>query len=298
MYYHPSFTSSFTSLNARDEDTKKQRFLRLLDDDDDDDDEEQEEESASTLVRRAVMAARRREDDETQSLFSSYPAPTTVERQRRARERVTAALRKLKIERNLEKTPDVLGGYETKTRRRSHAVGDDSDARGRYATRRVSATEKEHFMSTPSSTPGSNRRSHSWNSISNNNAKKAGVSPLGPPRRVPADQSNSPNLISFSPAKVSSVKKTPLVSPLGPARRVLKIDQMNDLSFSNNNTLTSPATGRRMYNTPENRVYPTPETKQTQEKLKKSLLERLSKIANDSPPKSSSRKSDEFTARL
>ena len=47
-----------------------------------------------------------------------------------------------------------------------------------------------------------------------------------------------------------------------------------------------------MYNTPENRVYPTPETKQTQEKLKKSLLERLSKIANDSPPKSSSRKSD------
>ena len=181
------------------------------DDDDDDDDDEQEEESASTLVRRAVMAARRREDDETQSLFSSYPAPTTVERQRRARERVTAALRKLKIERNLEKTPDVLGGYETKTRRRSHAVGDDSDARGRYATRRVSATEKEHFMSTPSSTPGSNRRSHSWNSISNNNAKKAGVSPLGPPRRVPADQSNSPNLISFSPAKVSSVKKTPLV---------------------------------------------------------------------------------------
>merc|ERR1719261_404597 len=113
MYYHPSFTSSFTSLNARDEDTKKQRFLRLLDDDDDDDDDdEQEEESASTLVRRAVMAARRREDDETQSLFSSYPAPTTVERQRRARERVTAALRKLKIERNLEKTPDVLGGYE------------------------------------------------------------------------------------------------------------------------------------------------------------------------------------------
>ena len=202
---YPSFTSSFTSLNARDEDTKKQRFLRLLDDDDDDDDDdEQEEESASTLVRRAVMAARRREDDETQSLFSSYPAPTTVERQRRARERVTAALRKLKIERNLEKTPDVLGGYETKTRRRSHAVGDDSDARGRYATRRVSATEKEHFMSTPSSTPGSNRRSHSWNSISNNNAKKAGVSPLGPPRRVPADQSNSPNLFSFSPVKVSS----------------------------------------------------------------------------------------------
>ena len=153
-------------------------FVFWHDDDDDDDDDEQEEESASTLVRRAVMAARRREDDETQALFSSYPAPTTVERQRRARERVTAALRKLKIERNLEKTPDVFGGYETKTRRRSHAVGDDSDARGRYATRCVSATEKEHFMSTPSSTPGSNRRSHSWNSISSNNAKKAGVSPV------------------------------------------------------------------------------------------------------------------------
>ena len=43
--YYPSFTSSFTSLNARDfEDTKKQRFLRLLDDDDDDDDDDEQEE--------------------------------------------------------------------------------------------------------------------------------------------------------------------------------------------------------------------------------------------------------------
>jgi len=253
----------------------------------------------------------------------SYPQPSTVERQRRAQERVTAALRKLKIERNLEKTPEVVGGfggYAARRRRflaKSESEEEEEEESARtYRTRRrvVSATEKEHFLKTPSPQSSSRRMRDSLNSNGNvlsDFSRKAtkGVSPLGPPRRVPVENSNnsSPNLISFSPLQMrgSALKKTPVhISPLGPPRRVLKIDQENDVSFSNNNNnysskYSSPAVGstRRMYNTPENRVYPTPETKQTQEKLKKSLLERLSKIANDSPP--SSRKSyNGFTARL
>lgn len=253
----------------------------------------------------------------------SYPQPSTVERQRRAQERVTAALRKLKIERNLEKTPEVVGGfggYAARRRRflaKSESEEEEEEESARtYRTRRrvVSATEKEHFLKTPSPQSSSRRMRDSLNSNGNvlsDFSRKATkvVSPLGPPRRVPVENSNnsSPNLISFSPLQMrgSALKKTPVhISPLGPPRRVLKIDQENDVSFSNNNNnysskYSSPAVGstRRMYNTPENRVYPTPETKQTQEKLKKSLLERLSKIANDSPP--SSRKSyNGFTARL
>lgn len=253
----------------------------------------------------------------------SYPQPSTVERQRRAQERVTAALRKLKIERNLEKTPEVVGGfggYAARRRRflaKSESEEEEEEESARtYRTRRrvVSATEKEHFLKTPSPQSSSRRMRDSLNSNGNvlsDLSRKATkvVSPLGPPRRVPVENSNnsSPNLISFSPLQMrgSALKKTPVhISPLGPPRRVLKIDQENDVSFSNNNNnysskYSSPAVGstRRMYNTPENRVYPTPETKQTQEKLKKSLLERLSKIANDSPP--SSRKSyNGFTARL
>ena len=252
----------------------------------------------------------------------SYPQPSTVERQRRAQERVTAALRKLKIERNLEKTPEVVGGfggYAARRRRflaKSESEEEEEEESARtYRTRRrvVSATDKEHFLRTPSPQSSSRRMRDSLNSNGNvlsDFSRKAtkGVSPLGPPRRVPVENSNnsSPNLISFSPLQMrgSALKKTPVhISPLGPPRRVLKIDQENDVSFSNNNNYSSkyssPAVGstRRMYNTPENRVYPTPETKQTQEKLKKSLLERLSKIANDSPP--SSRKSyNGFTARL
>lgn len=252
----------------------------------------------------------------------SYPQPSTVERQRRAQERVTAALRKLKIERNLEKTPEVVGGFGAARRRRflakseSEEEEEEEESARTYRTRRrvVSATEKEHFLRTPSPQSSSRRMRDSLNSNGNvlsDFSRKAtkGVSPLGPPRRVPVENSNnsSPNLISFSPLQMrgSALKKTPVhISPLGPPRRVLKIDQENDVSFSNNNNnnsskYSSPAVGstRRMYNTPENRVYPTPETKQTQEKLKKSLLERLSKIANDSPP--SSRKSyNGFIARL
>jgi hypothetical protein len=254
----------------------------------------------------------------------SYPQPSTVERQRRAQERVTAALRKLKIERNLEKTPEVVGGFGGYAARRrrflakseSEEEEEEEESARTYRTRRrvVSATEKEHFLKTPSPQSSSRRMRDSLNSNGNvlsDFSRKAtkGVSPLGPPRRVPVENSNnsSPNLISFSPLQMrgSALKKTPVhISPLGPPRRVLKIDQENDVSFSNNNNnysskYSSPAVGstRRMYNTPENRVYPTPETKQTQEKLKKSLLERLSKIANDSPP--SSRKSyNGFTARL
>ena len=253
----------------------------------------------------------------------SYPQPSTVERQRRAQERVTAALRKLKIERNLEKTPEVAFGFGAERRRRflakseSEEEEEEEESARTYRTRRrvVSATEKEHFLRTPSPQSSSRRMRDSLNSNGNvlsDFSRKAtkGVSPLGPPRRVPVENSNnsSPNLISFSPLQIrgSALKKTPVhISPLGPPRRVLKIDQENDVSFSNNNNnnysskYSSPAVGstRRMYNTPENRVYPTPETKQTQEKLKKSLLERLSKIANDSPP--SSRKSyNGFTARL
>jgi hypothetical protein len=254
----------------------------------------------------------------------SYPQPSTVERQRRAQERVTAALRKLKIERNLEKTPEVVGGFGGYAARRrrflakseSEEEEEEEESARTYRTRRrvVSATEKEHFLKTPSPQSSSRRMRDSLNSNGNvlsDFSRKAtkGVSPIGPPRRVPVENSNnsSPNLISFSPLQMrgSALKKTPVhISPLGPPRRVLKIDQENDVSFSNNNNnysskYSSPAVGstRRMYNTPENRVYPTPETKQTQEKLKKSLLERLSKIANDSPP--SSRKSyNGFTARL
>ena len=254
----------------------------------------------------------------------SYPQPSTVERQRRAQERVTAALRKLKIERNLEKTPEVVGGFGGYAARRrrflakseSEEEEEEEESARTYRTRRrvVSATEKEHLLKTPSPQSSSRRMRDSLNSNGNvlsDFSRKAtkGVSPLGPPRRVPVENSNnsSPNLISFSPLQMrgSALKKTPVhISPLGPPRRVLKIDQENDVSFSNNNNnysskYSSPAVGstRRMYNTPENRVYPTPETKQTQEKLKKSLLERLSKIANDSPP--SSRKSyNGFTARL
>ena len=254
----------------------------------------------------------------------SYPQPSTVERQRRAQERVTAALRKLKIERNLEKTPEVVGGFGGYAARRrrflakseSEEEEEEEESARTYRTRRrvVSATDKEHFLRTPSPQSSSRRMRDSLNSNGNvlsDFSRKATkvVSPLGPPRRVPVENSNnsSPNLISFSPLQMrgSALKKTPVhISPLGPPRRVLKIDQENDVSFSNNNNnysskYSSPAVGstRRMYNTPENRVYPTPETKQTQEKLKKSLLERLSKIANDSPP--SSRKSyNGFTARL
>jgi hypothetical protein len=238
---------------------------------------------------------------------------------------VTAALRKLKIERNLEKTPEVVGGFGGYAARRRRFLAkseseeeeeEEEESARTYRTRRrvVSATEKEHFLKTPSPQSSSRRMRDSLNSNGNvlsDFSRKAtkGVSPLGPPRRVPVENSNnsSPNLISFSPLQMrgSALKKTPVhISPLGPPRRVLKIDQENDVSFSNNNNnysskYSSPAVGstRRMYNTPENRVYPTPETKQTQEKLKKSLLERLSKIANDSPP--SSRKSyNGFTARL
>lgn len=259
-------------------------------------------------LRSELMSLRRKErnDGGGEDPFSSYPAPSTVERQRRAQERVTAALRKLKIERKLEKTPEVFG----RTRRSFASESEeeeDASARTYRRHRVVRATEKEHFLSTPS--PSTSRRRDSLNSTSSASARKItsgkGVSPLGPPRRVPVDKvNNSPNLISFSPplqeTKGSPLNKTPArVSPLGPPRRVLKIDQENEISFSNRNNYSSPAAvSRRMYSTPENRVYPTPETKQTQEKLKKSLLERLSKIANDSPSPSSRKSNNGFTARL
>jgi hypothetical protein len=259
-------------------------------------------------LRSELMSFRRKErnDDGGEDPFSSYPAPSTVERQRRAQERVTAALRKLKIERKLEKTPEVFG----RTRRSFASESEeeeDASARTYRRHRVVRATEKEHFLSTPS--PSTSRRRDSLNSTSSASARKItsgkGVSPLGPPRRVPVDKlNNSPNLISFSPplqeTKGSPLNKTPTrVSPLGPPRRVLKIDQENEISFSNRNNYSSPAAvSRRIYSTPENRVYPTPETKQTQEKLKKSLLERLSKIANDSPSPSSRKSNNGFTARL
>ena len=259
-------------------------------------------------LRSELMSLRRKErnDGGGEDPFSSYPAPSTVERQRRAQERVTAALRKLKIERKLEKTPEVFG----RTRRSSASESEeeeDASARTYSRHRVVRATEKEHFLSTPS--PSTSRRRDSLNSTSSASARKItsgkGVSPLGPPRRVPVDKvNNSPNLISFSPplqeTKGSPLNKTPArVSPLGPPRRVLKIDQENEVSFSNRDNYSSPAAvSRRIYSTPENRVYPTPETKQTQEKLKKSLLERLSKIANDSPSPSSRKSNNGFTARL
>jgi hypothetical protein len=259
-------------------------------------------------LRSELMSMRRKErnDGGGEDPFSSYPAPSTVERQRRAQERVTAALRKLKIERKLEKTPEVFG----RTRRSFASESEeeeDASARTYRRHRVVRATEKEHFLSTPS--PSTSRRRDSLNSTSSASARKItsgkGVSPLGPPRRVPVDKvNNSPNLISFSPplqeTKGSPLNKTPArVSPLGPPRRVLKIDQENEISFSNGNNYSSPAAvSRRMYSTPENRVYPTPETRQTQEKLKKSLLERLSKIANDSPSPSSRKSNNGFTARL
>jgi len=259
-------------------------------------------------LRSELMSFRRKEmnDGGGEDPFSSYPAPSTVERQRRAQERVTAALRKLKIERKLEKTPEVFG----RTRRSSASESEeeeDASARTYSRHRVVRATEKEHFLSTPS--PSTSRRRDSLNSTSSASARKItsgkGVSPLGPPRRVPVDKvNNSPNLISFSPplqgTRGSPLNKTPTrVSPLGPPRRVLKIDQENEISFSNRDNYSSPAAvSRRIYSTPENRVYPTPETKQTQEKLKKSLLERLSKIANDSPSPSSRKSNNGFTARL
>ena len=259
-------------------------------------------------LRSELMSLRRKErnDGGGEDPFSSYPAPSTVERQRRAQERVTAALRKLKIERKLEKTPEVFGRTRRSFASESEEEGDAS-ARTYRRHRVVRATEKEHFLSTPS--PSTSRRRDSLNSTSSASARKItsgkGVSPLGPPRRVPVDKvNNSPNLISFSPplqeTKGSPLNKTPArVSPLGPPRRVLKIDQENEISFSNGNNYSSPAAvSRRMYSTPENRVYPTPETKQTQEKLKKSLLERLSKIANDSPSPSSRKSNNGFTARL
>ncbi len=308
---------------------------RQIDDDDIDDDAHRERTSLFNKGRSVEAKFGFKTNNEyikKMSTFNSspsfsYPQPSTVERQRRAQERVTAALRKLKIERNLEKTPEVafgFGGYDAARRRRrflakseSEEEEEEEESARTYRTRRrvVSATEKEHFLRTPSPQSSSRRMRDSLNSNGFNASgfsRKAtkGVSPLGPPRRVPVENSNnsSPNLISFSPLQMrgSALKKTPVhISPLGPPRRVLKIDQENDVSFSNNNNnyssskYSSPAVGstRRMYNTPENRVYPTPETKQTQEKLKKSLLERLSKIANDSPP--SSRKSyNGFTARL
>ena len=263
--------------------------------------------SRSKLRSESVSFRRKeRNDGGREDPFSSYPAPSTVERQRRAQERVTAALRKLKIERKLEKTPEVFG----RTRRSFASESEeeeDASARTYRRHRVVRATEKEHFLSTPS--PSTSRRRDSLNSTSSASARKItsgkGVSPLGPPRRVPVDKvNNSPNLISFSPplqeTKGSPLNKTPTrVSPLGPPRRVLKIDQENEISFSNRNNYSSPAAvSRRIYSTPENRVYPTPETKQTQEKLKKSLLERLSKIANDSPSPSSRKSNNGFTARL
>ena len=259
-------------------------------------------------LRSELMSFRRKEmkDGGGEDPFSSYPAPSTVERQRRAQERVTAALRKLKIERKLEKTPEVFG----RTRRSSASESEEEENASARTYRRhrvVRATEKEHFLSTPS--PSTSRRRDSLNSTSSASARKItsgkGVSPLGPPRRVPVDKvNNSPNLISFSPplqgTRGSPLNKTPTrVSPLGPPRRVLKIDQENEISFSNRDNYSSPAAvSRRIYSTPENRVYPTPETKQTQEKLKKSLLERLSKIANDSPSPSSRKSNNGFTARL
>ena len=259
-------------------------------------------------LRSELMSFRRKEmkDGGGEDPFSSYPAPSTVERQRRAQERVTAALRKLKIERKLEKTPEVFG----RTRRSSASESEEEENASARTYRRhrvVRATEKDHFLSTPS--PSTSRRRDSLNSTSSASARKItsgkGVSPLGPPRRVPVDKvNNSPNLISFSPplqgTRGSPLNKTPTrVSPLGPPRRVLKIDQENEISFSNRDNYSSPAAvSRRIYSTPENRVYPTPETKQTQEKLKKSLLERLSKIANDSPSPSSRKSNNGFTARL
>ena len=259
-------------------------------------------------LRSELMSFRRKErnDGGGEDPFSSYPAPSTVERQRRAQERVTAALRKLKIEKKLEKTPEVFGRTRRSFASESEEEEEDVSARTYRRHRVVRATEKEHFLSTPS--PSTSRRRDSLNSTSSASARKItsgkGVSPLGPPRRVPVDKvNNSPNLISFSPlqeTKGSPLNKTPArVSPLGPPRRVLKIDQENEISFSNRNKYSSPAAiSRCMYSTPEKRVYPTPETKQTQEKLKKSLLERLSKIANDSPSPSSRKSNNGFTARL
>ena len=331
-------TYRYNALTKNTIDDERNRLFekkRQIDDDDIDDDAHRERTSLFNKGRSVEAKFGFKTNNEyikKMSTFNSspsfsYPQPSTVERQRRAQERVTAALRKLKIERNLEKTPEVafgFGGYDAARRRRrflakseSEEEEEEEESARTYRTRRrvVSATEKEHFLRTPSPQSSSRRMRDSLNSNGFNASgfsRKAtkGVSPLGPPRRVPVENSNnsSPNLISFSPLQMrgSALKKTPVhISPLGPPRRVLKIDQENDVSLSNNNNnyssskYSSPAVGstRRMYNTPENRVYPTPETKQTQEKLKKSLLERLSKIANDSPP--SSRKSyNGFTARL
>ena len=107
---------------------------------------------------------------------------------------------------------------------------------------------------------------------------------------------SSPNLISFSPLQIrgSALKKTPVhISPLGPPRRVLKIDQENDVSFSNNNNNYSSKYfiyGRWFYDecTTRRRIACIHRDKQTQEKLK-SFRKTFKDYANDSPP--SSRKS-------
>ena len=199
--------------------------------------------------------------DETSSSFrfeASYPSPTQRERERLARARVEAALEKLKRERALDATPELK--LDEHRRLFGRATEEEEDARWKNTT-------------TPK-TPN-----------------------LGPPRRVAVrDDALSPNLISFSPdvaVKASggvgfvpaerrrSGVPTPS-SSLGPPRRVLIDERGSYSSFSRNRTPTMMHRGQTMFvvdSLEERKVYPTPETQRKQARLKKTLLERLARIA-------------------
>ena len=91
---------------------EKKRQIADANDDDIDDDAHRERTSLFNKGRsvEAKFGFKTNNNNEYSPSFS-YPQPSTVERQRRAQERVTAALRKLKIGRNVEKTPEVVGGF-------------------------------------------------------------------------------------------------------------------------------------------------------------------------------------------
>ncbi len=180
-------TYRYNALTKNTIDDERNRLFekkRQIDDDDIDDDAHRERTSLFNKGRSVEAKFGFKTNNEyikKMSTFNSspsfsYPQPSTVERQRRAQERVTAALRKLKIERNLEKTPEVafgFGGYDAARRRRRFLAKSESEeeeeeeegARTDRTRRRVvSATEKEHFLRTPSPQSSSRRMRDSLNS--------------------------------------------------------------------------------------------------------------------------------------
>ena len=272
--------------------TQDRRKKKKNDDDDDDDDYRHAPETESRENERDLFSEGQKRDSD---LKTQYPEPKTVERQRKAEERVKEALRKLKFEERSEHTPELFQKKSLSERRSARndiviASTTAPTATARREFKFVNEFDREHFLKTPESS-------------------KKRTSPLGPARRVMVENNNgnSPNLIQFSPITIQntprrvtignersittplrSEKKNnfsttpPLSSSLGPARRVMKSDQENAL-------LSPPLSSRRnesMFNTPpplhytpEVKIYPTPEVIQTQSRLKKNLLERLAKIA-------------------